>query len=66
MKAEEILREMFSWAPGEYEKTCDTLKAGDPSREVTKAAVCCFATPKIIREAAAWGAQLLITHEPLY
>lgn len=66
MKAEKILREMFSWAPGEYAKTCDTLKAGDPSREVTKAAVCCFAAPKIIREAAAWGAQLLITHEPLY
>ncbi len=66
MKAHEIMEELFSWAPGEYHKTCDTLKAGSPDVEVTKIAVCCFNTPKVIREASQWGAQLLITHEPTY
>lgn len=66
MKAIEIMNELFSWAPGEYNPTCDTLKAGNPQAEVTKVAVCCFNTVQVVRDAAAWGAQLLITHEPTY
>ena len=66
MRAEQIMDELFSWAHRRFERTCDTLKAGDPQREVTRAAVCCFAAPSVIRAAADWGAQLLITHEPLY
>lgn len=66
MKAIEIMNEIFSWAPGEYNPTCDTLKAGSPETEVTRVAVCCFTTPQVVRDAAAWGAQLLITHEPTY
>jgi len=66
MKAIDIMNELFSWAPGDYSRTCDTLKAGSPDTEVTKVAVCCFNTPKVICDAAAWGAQLLITHEPTY
>ena len=66
MKAIEIMNEIFSWAPGEYGRTCDTIKAGSPDTEVTRVAVCCFNTPQVIRDAAAWGAQLLITHEPTY
>ncbi len=66
MKAIDIMNELFSWAPGDYTKTCDTLKAGYPEQEVSRVAVCCFNTPKVIRDAAAWGAQLLITHEPTY
>ena len=66
MKAYEIMNELFAWAPGDYSRTCDTLKAGSPETEVTKIAVCCFNTPKVIRAAAEWGAQLLITHEPTY
>ena len=66
MKAIEIMNELFSWAPGDYTKTCDTLKAGSPDKEVSRVAVCCFNTPQVIRDAAAWGAQLLITHEPTY
>lgn len=64
MKASEIIALMESWAPGLYEKTCDTVKAGDPERDVSCVAMCCFATPNVIREASTWGAQLLITHEP--
>ena len=66
MKAKEIIALMESWAPGEYGRTCDTVKCGDPECEVSRAAVCCFATPEVIRAAKAWGAQLLITHEPTY
>ena len=66
MKAIDIMNEIFSWAPGEYNPTCDTLKAGSPDTEVSRVAVCCFTTPQVVRDAAAWGAQLLITHEPTY
>lgn len=66
MKAIDVMNEVFSWAPGEYVQTCDTIKAGSPDTEVSRVAVCCFPAPQVIREAAEWGAQLLITHEPLY
>lgn len=66
LRAMDVIALMESWAPGRYEKTCDTIKCGSPERAVEKAAVCCFATPEVIREAAAWGAQLLITHEPTF
>lgn len=66
MKAREIIERMESWAPGEYSVTCDTVKCGDPEREVSRAAVCCFATPEVIRAAKRWGAQMLITHEPTF
>lgn len=46
--------------------TVDTCKAGDPNREIQKVAVCCIATPEVIRQAADWGAELLITHEPTF
>ena len=39
MKAIELMNELFSMAkPGEYLNTCDTCKAGNPEREVKKAA----------------------------
>ena len=68
MKACQIMEELFALAPkcANMARTCDTLKAGDPEREVTRAAVAMFATPEVIREAAAWGAELLIVHEPTY
>lgn len=67
MKAHEIMDELFALAKSDdFTKTCDTLKAGDPNVEVTKAAVSMFATPEVIREAIKMGAQLLIVHEPTY
>lgn len=67
MKAFEIMEELFSLTePHDYSKTCDTCKTGDPEREVTRVATCMFATPAVIRAAAAWGAELLITHEPTF
>lgn len=67
MKACELMNELFALAPnGNYENTCDTCKAGDPQREVRRVAVTMFPTVDVIRQAAWWGADLLIVHEPLY
>ena len=67
MKVNEIMKDLFSLAyKQDFTDTCDTCKAGDPERDVTKVAVTMFATPDVIRQAADWGAELLITHEPTY
>lgn len=46
--------------------TADTFKIGDPERELTRVALCFIATPNLIKEAAAWGAEMIITHEPTF
>lgn len=67
MKAVDIMEELFALAnPGDFSRSCDTCKAGDPNREVHKVAVSMFATPDVVRQAQAFGAQLLIVHEPTY
>ena len=48
------------------EVTCDTVKAGDPNKEVKKIALSMFATADVIRQAKEWGADMLIVHEPTY
>lgn len=67
MKAYELMEELFALAPdGDYTDTCDTLKAGSPEREVSRVAVTMIPTVDVIRQAASWGADLLIVHEPMY
>ena len=67
MKAREIMELLFSLSfERDYSNTCDTLKAGDPEKEVSKVAVSMFATPKTIAQAKTWGADMLIVHEPTY
>ncbi len=66
MKASELMAELLGWSEEKIENTVDTCKAGDPEREVKKVAACFIATPEVIKNAAAWGADLLITHEPTY
>lgn len=67
MKANEIMQSLFSLADSvDFSKTCDTCKAGDPNVEVSKVAVTMFPTPQTVMDAKAWGAQLLIVHEPAY
>ena len=46
--------------------TCDTLKAGSDEREISRLAVSMFATVEVLREVKAWGADMLIVHEPTY
>lgn len=50
----------------QHSRTVDSVKCGDVEREVTRVAVSMFGTPDVIRQAAEWGAQLLIVHEPLF
>ena len=66
MKAIELINELKI---GSYEinrKTCDTVKAGDPEKELRKVAVSMFATVDIINKVKEWGADMLIVHEPTY
>ena len=46
--------------------TVDRVILGPEEREVNRVAVTMFATAEVIRAAAAFGAQLLITHEPTF
>lgn len=47
------------------EKTCDILLNAECDRELNRVAVSMFATVEVLRQAQAWGADLLIVHEPV-
>lgn len=65
MKAHELFEEIIKG--GQADKiTCDTLKAGDPDKELKKVAVTMFATVEVVKKAKEWGADMLIVHEPTY
>lgn len=67
MTAQEIMDQLCTFgAQGDYSNSCDTLKAGDPERQITKVAVTMTATAEVLRQAFAWGAELMIVHEPTY
>ena len=67
MKARNIMEVLYSMeTTANYTHTCDTLKAGDSEKEVKKVAVTMFGTPALLKEAKAWGADMLIVHEPMY
>ena len=68
MKICEIMNDIIG--PGFLESRAgwcvDGLKYGNPDGEVSRVAVCLTATVDVIRAAAEWGAQLIITHEPTF
>lgn len=67
MKAQEIMGWLYSFGEGtDYSKTWDVKISGCSDAEVTKVAVTMIATVDVIKAAAEWGAQLLITHEPTF
>lgn len=66
MKASDVLNQLIEMSGVRREPTVDTLKAGSDDKEVKKVAFCFTATPAIIKAAADWGADVLITHEPTY
>ena len=69
MTAAEFMEQLFRAddPAGAFDReTCDTLKAGDPEREISRVAVTMFGTPAVLRAAAEWGAELLIVHEPMF
>ena len=65
MKAKELMEQLIG-EPNLGKPTVDTCKHGDPEREIKKVAVCMTATPNVLDEAQAWGADLVITHEPTF
>ena len=66
MKAYELIDKINEGAYEINGETCDTIKSGDPQKEIKKVGVTMFATVDVIREAMAWGADMLIVHEPTY
>lgn len=51
---------------GPLEDTVDTFKSGDPSQEVTGIVTTFLASFDVIQRAVNLGANLIITHEPIY
>lgn len=49
-----------------FEKTVDTIKAGDPNQKVTGIVTTMFATDEVIEKAAKIGANFIIAHEPTF
>lgn len=70
MNVQTLMQKVFDWCndgePHDYSSSCDTLKCGSPETELHRVAVAMIATPEVIRKAAAWGAELLIVHEPTF
>ena len=65
VRLQEEAERKLSWKM-DWEKTCDQFLAGDPGAEVKGIAVAWLSTQKIIEQAQERGANLLVTHEPLY
>lgn len=67
MTAKEIIEKLYGEATEEVKPdSCDCLKAGNPDKEVKTVCVTMFATFDVIRTASELGADMIITHEPLY
>lgn len=67
MKANEIIEKLFTLSiDQEFNPNGDCCKAGDPEKEVKKVAVTTFPSTDTIKQAAEWGADMLLVHEPLY
>ncbi len=67
MKANEIMETLFKLSlPREFNPQGDCCKAGDPNKEVKKVAVTTFPSIDTVKQAAEWGADLFLVHEPLY
>lgn len=66
MKAIELIEKLKNGAFEQKDRTCDTVKAGNPEKEIGKVAVSMFATVDIIKRVKEWGADMLIVHEPTY
>lgn len=64
MKAYEIMKDIIGEEfIASMPWTVDRLKLGDGDREVKKIALCHMVTPRVIKAAEEWGADLMITHE---
>ncbi len=63
----EVIQTILSSTPAaSFPDTVDTVKIGDPSQPVTGIVTTFMATVDVVRQAAALGANLVITHEPTF
>lgn len=67
MTVADVLATLHAWAPPGQKADFDRvgLQVGDPAAEVDRVLVALDLTPQVIDEAAAEGAQLIVTHHPL-
>ena len=65
---EQIARRLEDWAPRETAESYDNtgLQLGRPEAEVTRGLIALDLTPAVIDEAKQLGANLIITHHPLF
>ncbi|MBQ7993080.1 MAG: hypothetical protein IJ252_08615 [Solobacterium sp.] len=67
MKIQAIIDGLIQWhQPYENDRTRDTFKAGDPQRECTGIALCCWPSMDVLEKTAELGYNLIICHESLY
>lgn len=66
MKANEIFKKLIDGAYEKREVTCDGLVAGNPNKEIYRAATCFKLTSELIEMASEQGIDLVITHEPTF
>ncbi len=68
MKINELTAELQLLAeePFDESRSVDVIKVGDGDREITRIAVAMTGTAEVIRQAAEFGANFLIVHEPLF
>lgn len=64
---QQVIDKIVNEIPGApYPETVDVLKTGDPEWKVSGIAVTFMATYQVIEEAIRAGANLIITHEPIF
>ena len=66
MKASELMEQLIGLSGEKAGRHRRYLQGRRPPSGDKKVALCCIATPHILRDAHRWGADLLITHEPTY
>ena len=66
MKAKEIFENLLAEASERKKETCDGLVSGDEEKEVAKIAVCFKLTAEVLARAIETGADMIITHEPVF
>ena len=66
MKSSEFVRRIFLTEYVDKGHSVDRIFTGNGDRTVNKVATCMVITPDVLRAAAEWGAELIVTHEPTY
>jgi len=64
---QEVIQKIINAIPSSpFEDTVDTVKVGDPCQRVTRIVTTFLASYEVIQKAVELGANLIITHEPIF